>query len=876
MQQKSVALSTERAIPTGQVSKTNLPVFLTPLLGREHELVELSILLQRPGMRLMTLTGPGGVGKTRLGVEVARALQDRFADGVYFVPLAPVSDPDQVIPTIAKTLGVREAADLSLLEQLQAALLDRHLLLFLDNFEQVVPAAPRIAALVAACPRLSILVTSRAALRLSGEYDFAVLPLPTPNLAQLPVGEYLAQNAAVALFLARAEAINSSFRLTPTNAYAIAETCVRLDGLPLAIELAAVRIKLLPPQALLKRLSHRLDLLTGGAQDLPARQQTLRNTLQWSYDLLSAEEQQLFRRLSVFVGGWTLEAVEAICYHDRAKEQVLALEEVTSLLDMSLIFQVAREGEEPRLRMLMTVREYGLECLRASGDDEQTRRAHALYYLSLAEEAERQQFGGEQARWLAILEQEYENLRAALHWLSEWHEAEMALRLSAALYWFWTVRGYIKEGHLLLEKALAESAGVAASVRAKALKNAGGFAYNLRDNDLAERRCQESLALYRELGDTRGCAMVLYWLGLIACWTRYDYAQARVFAEEALALHRTLNDPSARADALMILVYVAINQGNYAEARLSTEQALACFREANDAWGMAYTLQYVGRVMIEQGDYALARAPVEESLALSAEIGYIVGIAYALGLSGHIALRQGDLATARALIEESVARHRERGHLSGVAEALLLLAKVSLSEGKHAEARSLYDECLTLLEKLDELDTSIRCLEGLGAVMLAQGQPARATLVWSAAARLRGVQGIPMSPLEREDYRQAEAIARSRLGEQAFASLWTRGQAMTREQAFTAATQEATSPAKEIEPLPMPPTRRVPTYPAGLTAREIEVLRLVAQGLTDAQVAEQLVISLRTVTTHLTSIYNKLGVSSRVAATRFAIEQRLV
>ena len=851
---------------------------LTSLIGRERDVAAICTLLQSSTSRLVTLLGTGGIGKTRLSLQVAVEMRQHFVDGVCFVPLAAISDPELLMPTIAQELGIQDSRTLPIFEQVKNFLCKRHFLLLLDNFEQLVTAAPLLEDLLETCPLLTILVTSRIVLHARGEQEFPVAPLALPDLAQPVERTSLEQVASVRLFIQRARSILPDFQLTSANVRAIAEICVLLDGLPLAVELAAARIKLLPPQSLLARLSRRFDVLSNKMRPSAPHQQTLRSTLKWSYDLLDAAEQRLFRRLGVFVGGWTLDAVEAVCYYDCDREQVSALNEVASLLDKSLLLQIGRDEKEPRLQMLMTVREYALECLQESGEAEQTSRAHALYYLALAEEAEHRQYGGEQAFWLERLERDYENLRAALSWLSVQQEAELSLRLSGALYWFWTVRAFYKEGYSWAEKALATREGVSAGVLAKALRNAGGVAYNLCKNDLAEQYCQESLEIYRQLDDDQGTAMTLYWLALICCWIRHDYVRTRAYADEALALLTPLKDESAMADVFLVIAYIAFNQGNYAEARPFLERGLTCFRNASDLWGMAYALEYLGRVMIELEDYTLADAKLEESLDISKQLGYMDGVAYALGLKGYVALRQGEIVTARRLIEESLARHQERGQQSGIAEAQLLLAKVYRAEGNYAAAHALYEECFALGKTLGEQDTWISSLEGWAAVSLAQGQVARAILFWSVAAHQREEVEIAMSRLDRLDFEQAEIAARLQLGVQVFAALWEQGHMITPEQALLAGEQDtlAKVEATLVHPRSGGKSSSGLTYPNNLTAREVEVLRLIAQGWTDAQIAEHLVISVRTANKHATTIYNKIGVYSRSAATRYAIEHRLV
>ncbi|MBO0781288.1 MAG: hypothetical protein J2P37_20910, partial [Ktedonobacteraceae bacterium] len=477
------------------VTREHLRAQLIPLIGREQEVLAVGELLLRPEVRLVTLTGIGGIGKTRLGLQVARSLEQEFADGVYFVPLSSLHDPDLVIPTLAQALGLKEAGDWSLEERLQTYLHEKRLLLLLDNFEQVAPAAFKLPLLVAACPQVKILITSRVVLHMRGEHEFPVLPLLLPDEQHPETVETLSHYSAIALFLQQARAVQPDFQLTVENARAITEICVRLDGLPLALELAAARVKLLPPRTLLARLKHRFEILISPSQDLPPRQRTLRNTLAWSYHLLTQEEQRLFRQLSVFTGNFTLEAAEALS-NAAPSQELSVLDGLASLLDNSLLNQVERGAGEARFMMLETVREYGLECLEACGEIIATRRVHALYYVALAEQAEPYLSSGEQCIWLQQLEQAYPNLRMALAWFIEQAEAEMALRLSWALWRFWWVRGRVLEGRNWLEQALAlsqEHENATLWIRARAVSALGILIGMQGHLDQAEDLCQESL-----------------------------------------------------------------------------------------------------------------------------------------------------------------------------------------------------------------------------------------------------------------------------------------------------------------------------------------------------------------------------------------------
>jgi predicted ATPase/DNA-binding CsgD family transcriptional regulator len=853
-------------------TKHNLPAHLTPLLGREQEVMAACAFLQRPDVRLVTLTGAGGVGKTRLALQVATEVLDDFTDGVSFISLAPISDPDLVASTIAQVCGVKESGARPLLDLLKAYLRDKHLLLVLDNFEQILPAAPHLTNLLTSCPHLTILVTSRATLHVQGEYNYPVPPLALPDLTQLPEPEVLSHYHAVALFLQCAQATKPTFQITTANARTIAEICIRLDGLPLAIELAAARIKLLSPQALLARLEHRLQVLTSGTQDAPTRQQTLRNTIAWSYDLLSAQEQRLFRRLSVFVGGCTLEAVEALCTAlDERTERVL--DGVASLLDKNLLQQAEQEGEEPRLMMLETIREYGLEALRASGEMEATQQAHIQYYLQLAEEVAPNLFGAEQQRWSASLEQEHANLRTALQWSFERQEAELTLRLSEALWWFWLIQSHLSEGRHWLELALSAREGDVTSIRADVLNGLGLLLLNLGDYEQTAKRCEESVALYRELGDTVGMAWPLHHLAL-AKLDQGECTSARAVLEECLAHFSKGGDKEGRAYVLCHLALIDSEQGKYDEARSHAEESLTLFRELEDNIGISEALTSLARVLfLSQGSKSAVHALLEEYLALSK--GGSVQYPSAQALLAEFTLSQGDIATARSLVEKCLAFSRTEGFRANIAETLIMCGRVTAAQGDYAAAQTFYEESLALAKELGCKRVLPAGLEGVAAVVAAQGEPAWAARLWGAAEALREAMDTLIPPVYRATYERSVAAARIQLGEQTFATAWVEGRAMSPEQALAAREPETTStPVPARQPSPLPVMARA-TYPDGLTAREVEVLRLVAQGLTDAQVAEQLVISPRTVHAHLSSIYSKLGMASRNTATRYAIEHKL-
>ena len=756
-------------IASAEQARTGLPAYLSSFVGRHREIAQVRRLLE--GTRLLTLTGTGGIGKTRLAVRVAEIALEEYADGSRLVELAALADPAMVPQAVAAAVGVREQPGRPLQQTLADALRPQRLLLVLDNCEHLVrPCAELADALLRACPNLRVLATSREVLRIAGETVWRVPPL---GLAPLPAGpssatgtsvppllEQVEWSEAVRLFVARAAAALPEFTLTDGNAPTVARICYRLDGLPLAIELAAARVSALGLEQLAARLADRFRLLTSGSRMALPRHQTLHATLEWSYALLAEPERRLFEQLAVFAGGWTLEAAEAVGAGGGI-EPTDVLELLTQLVDKSLVATQEGFGGETRYRLLETLREYGWECLAKSGAADATQRRHAAFFLALAERSAPELAGAEQGVWLERLEQEHDNLRASLHWTIEAGEAEPSLRLAGALWRFWWVHGHVSEGRRWLEGLLAmsRSSGTALpATRAKALIGAGALAYEQGDYGPATALLEESLALYRDLGDKTGTAWALHSLAFVPR-DQGDYSRAGALLEESLDLFRGVGDKAGIARALHSLARVVRDQGDFSRATALYQESLALFRSVGDDWGIAWALSRLALVLRPQGAYGRATALLEESMTMFRDQKDQRGIAWSHLQLGLVALDQGDYSRAGAPLAESLALWRDLGDKYGMAQLVGELA----------------------------------------AVACAQGQPERAARLFGAAHAQREAIGACLPPPDQAAFERRVAAARARLGDNAFAAVWAQGLAMAPEQAVAEALQVAATPPPDEE-----------------------------------------------------------------------------
>jgi len=725
---------------------TNLPAQPTPLIGLEREVAAILALLRRDDVRLVTLTGTGGTGKTRLSLQVAADLLDEYEHGVWFVDLSPIIDPALVVSTIAGALGVRESGSQPLTDTLRDYLREKQLMLVLDNFEQIVKAAPIVSELLTASLKLKLIVTSREVLRLRGEHDYAISPLGLPERGRKQTVAVLSQYEAVALFIQRAKAANSNFEITDENGPAIAEICARLDGLPLAIEIAAARIRMLTPQKMLEKLSDRLKTLTGGARDLPARQQTIRGAIDWSYNLLDESEKTLFARLGVFVGGWTLEAAEAVCGN---KLDLGVADGLESLLDKSLIRQAVGLNDDPRFTMLETIREYAAEKLAQSNEGKALRRGHSEYFAALADQAWEGFKVGREHEWLLQVSPEFDNIRAMLAWLLEHQNAEVIVRVAASLGPYHERLGLYREGIYWLDKGLAMDQALPPHVRAFGLRRLAVAIADLGIDREIGSITEEALAIYRDLGDQEGAATCLNNLASFAL-SEGDYSRSYELYDEALALHRALGNLNRVAFVLKNISMLRRVLGDFAAARTYLEEATRLARESADELLLHECLGGLVWLALSEGAYDEALGQIQEMEAIAARIGAIQTITTGHMFRGLVSLQVGDLSAAQTILSKALSEAHEHEFM---ALRYLLLAGVA--------------------------STTVRL-----------GNAHRAAQLFGAADA-RGDNSIALVPLDKHPFYQSDvASARASLGDSAFEAAWESGRAMAIDQAIAYALEE--------------------------------------------------------------------------------------
>jgi non-specific serine/threonine protein kinase len=752
------------------------------MIGREAELAWVRAAIGRPAVRLLTLTGPGGVGKTRLALELTAELAPEFPDGAYFVSLAELDDPALVLPAIAQTIGLRHGDSSPIADRLHAKLAPGTLLLTLDNLEHVAAVAPELVQLLAACPGVTILVTSRSPLGVEGEHVLPIPPLPIPDLTRNPTLAELGANEAVTLLVQRARVADPNFALTQANAADVARICALVEGLPLALELAAVRLQVLSPAALLERLASPLGVLTRGDPSLPKRHQTLRATIAWSENLLSPLGRALLRQLSVFAGGCSAVAAEAMWSDpERSIAPCEVLDCLAELLDHGFLRREMVAGE-PRFVMPELICEYALERLEESGEAEAAQRPHATYFLNLSEEAAPAMLGPDQEAWVARLETEHHNLRAALRW-SLAHEPAVALQLAQALWRFWYIRGHLREGRRWLERTLATGAGRKTVARVRALNGLGALVCVAGDLERALELQNASLSLARELADRWGVAAAEGDRAIIEFMLGGDAERARAATEDVLSQFRALGDRYSEATALTALGNFALAQGNLAESTHRFEEALAIARESGDGRGEVLCLCNLAR-------------------------------------------------TARLL-------------------------------GELDQAAALYREGLSLAHRLGAQEDILDSLAGLGGLAVERRQFERAARLLGAAAALADAIGAPLQPAEQTQFDHDVAAVRAALPVAAFSRALTAGRSLP----LDAAVAEALEGAGAAYPV---------SLNHGLSDRELDVLRLIAKGMSDREIAAALFISPGTVMTHVKHIRTKLGVHSRGAAAAYAVRHGLV
>lgn len=813
------------------VSPNNLPTPISSFIGRGREIVEVKELLF--SHRLVTLTGPGGSGKTRLALKAAERLSGEFQDGIWFIEFSSVVDPIVVPQTIATACGIREQAGKTILDLLLDFLSSRQSLLILDNCEHLISACAQFSeSSLRKSPGLKILVTSREVLGITGEAAWMVpaLSLPdqqpwvNPASAQDALSLYEASES-VQLFVTRAMAISPEFELTADNGPWVAEICRRLDGMPLAIELAAARVRSLSVQQIAQRLDDRFQLLTGGSRTAPLRQQTLLSTLDWSYALLSEKEQKVLQRLAVFAGGATLDAAEKVCGGGADSSEVL--DALSHLVDKSLIKADTSERGESRYRLLETIRQYASEKLQAAGALEESRNAHLEYFLGWAETAEPLLGDVQQLAWLKSYEAEHDNLRAALEWCNaDSRHARDGLRLATACAQFWRLRGYLSEGRTRILDALSHAA-----------------------ND--------------ERTETR--ARALFWSASLA-YLQSDYPATRLHAEESLALWRELKDAGVGlADTLDLLGELATEEGNYSIAPAFFKEALQIFRELKDLNGIGDMLMQLGWAYMRIGQYESAAAHMSEVLTLFREAGHTSFLGFTLSGLGELAIRQGQFERATEFLEESLTIRRQHGHRWGIGASLGSLGWVALLQHDYASMRASLRESLAIRTEIGDRGGTAWCLEKLAEAKYEEAQFAEAARIFGHAQALRTPIGSVIDPVDQPNYARLISGLQSALGMDAFALAWAEGASAQLDDVIELALSESAHSSTSTDKEKF----------GGLTAREREVAVLIAQGKSNREIAQVMTVGIKTIETYVTRILNKLGFDSRVQIALWAVEKEL-
>jgi predicted ATPase/DNA-binding CsgD family transcriptional regulator/tetratricopeptide (TPR) repeat protein len=835
------------------------PRQLTSFVGRERELAEINRLLGEASTssRLLTLTGPGGCGKTRLAVRVTENCRESYGNGVAVVELAALVDASLAPQFLASALGVLDVPGRPIVTTLVEQLRQRDLLVVLDNCEHLVDAcAALVETLLLACPRLSILATSREMLGVPGEIAWAVPALSTPGSDALTTdAATLVREApryeAIRLFVERARLVQPSFQITTQNVATLVRICRRLDGMPLPIELSAARVRHLSLEQIEERLNDCFVVLSAGSRTSTARHRTLWATIDWSYGLLEETKRALFRRLSVFAGGFTLEAAEAVCG--------ASLGLLGQLVDKSLVVAEHAAGGNTRYRLLETIRQYAAEQLRATGEVMTTQRAHAEYFLQLAETAEPWLTSSQRGKWRDRLVTEYDNLRVTIAWSQQGSgEIEVGLRLAGALWWFWNLHAQLSEGRAKVEALLTHpDSRRRTAARAKALTSAGAIAWLQNDYATGRAWLAESVEIWREVGGDRGLANALAILAL-AEMRLGDLTTATAHAAEGVERFRAVEAPWGLAMALNNLGYVNSASGDYPAAQAHLAESIQRFRELGDTWGVALALSNRGYLDYRLGEYSRARASLEESLAIWRALDHRWPMLRTLNGLGNVLRGQGEYERATQLYEESLRLCRAHGDRAGVAASLHNLARVAKAEGNLPRATELFRQGLADFQDQQHRRGIVECLVGLAGVAAIGGQPGLAVRLFRAA-ELSQDEGAPvLSPVNRAEAEQDLALARSQLAPTAFATYWERGQSLSLDEAIEEAVALSPSTVSAVPPSLAPERSASP-----MTTREEQVALLVARGLSNRQIAEALVISERTADSHVAHILTKLGFASR-------------